>query len=286
MSGTASHAIPAAGGRRRAPRAAAFRALAAHTVRRRRRAPLAWGLPLGALSFVTAAAYPSIARSNAYDELLKNYPEALKKAFGVSDTALHTAAGYLAIEVFNLIAPLVVGVFMVRAASAALAGAEERGTLDALMSSPVSRRTVALAQFAGSAVTALAICVLVGGLTWIATLTFGVDLAAARAAAAGLALWPLALFSGGLALVVSALTHRGGVSTAVGAGVLVAMYFVEALGNLSKAIEPLKPLSAFHYYGSAIENGIEWPSFVGLCAAGVLLALAAARVFERRDVFA
>ena len=43
-------------------------------------------------------------------------------------------------------------------------------------------------------------------------------------------------------------------------------------------------LSAFHYYGSAIEHGIDPWSFAGLAVAGLVLAAAGRVLFERRDV--
>ena len=43
-------------------------------------------------------------------------------------------------------------------------------------------------------------------------------------------------------------------------------------------------LSAFHYYGSAIEDGLDPAACAGLTIAGVLLATAGCALFERRDV--
>jgi hypothetical protein len=66
--------------------------------------------------------------------------------------------------------------------------------------------------------------------------------------------------------------------------VLVAMYFVEVLGGLSDTVARVDGVSAFHYYGSAIEHGIDPGAFVGLTAAGILLAATGCLLFERRDL--
>ena len=50
------------------------------------------------------------------------------------------------------------------------------------------------------------------------------------------------------------------------------MYLVEVLGKLSDAFATVDGLSAFHYYGSAIENGLDLGSCAVLIVAGVLLA--------------
>lgn len=62
------------------------------------------------------------------------------------------------------------------------------------------------------------------------------------------------------------------------------MYFVEVLGRLSETVGRVDVLSAFHYYGSAIEDGLDPGAFVGLVAAGVALAAAGGLLFERRDL--
>ncbi|MDP9426276.1 MAG: hypothetical protein M3P37_09665 [Actinomycetota bacterium] len=93
-------------------------------------------------------------------------------------------------------------------------------------------------------------------------------------------------FFGALALLCSALFHRRSLATAVPAVVLFAMYLIDALGRVSEDLEGLRPASVFYYYGSAIENGIEWFSFAGVTAVALLLVALAAFAFTRRDIYA
>ena len=81
-------------------------------------------------------------------------------------------------------------------------------------------------------------------------------------------LWPLAVFGGGVTVVLSALLRGSAGVTGAAAGVLVAMYFVEVLGRISDAMSGVAHLSAFHYYGSAIEDGLDPAACLGLTAAG------------------
>ena len=74
-------------------------------------------------------------------------------------------------------------------------------------------------------------------------------------------------------------------ATAIPVGVLVAMYFLDALSNMSDTIEPLRVLSAFNYYGSAIENGIDWLHAFGLTALAVVFMVLATVAFDRRDLY-
>ena len=97
-------------------------------------------------------------------------------------------------------------------------------------------------------------------------------------------LWPLGLFFGGVTLLLAGLTRRPAVVGGGAAGVLAVMYLMEVLGKLSDAFGAVDGLSAFHYYGSAIEDGLDLGSFAILVVAGALLAAAGCVLFERRDV--
>jgi ABC-2 type transport system permease protein len=92
------------------------------------------------------------------------------------------------------------------------------------------------------------------------------------------------MFFGGLAVLATAWLHSGGPVTAVAAGTLVGMYVIDLLGKLADPVEPLRAISAFKYYGSAVQDGIDPLAFVGMTLAAVALTVLGAVLFERRDV--
>jgi ABC-2 type transport system permease protein len=230
------------------------------------------------------AIFPSIQGSQGLSDLVRNYPEALKQAFGVTDASFRTIQGYLAVEVFSLMAPLACAYFVVHALARAVCGSEQRGVLDVLLSAPVQRRDILLGWFAGTAVALLGILLATAVICQLSALAFGVGLPAGDTAAASLSLWSLSMFFGGLTLLLAGLSGRTLAVTGVATGTIVAMYFVEVLGKLSHTFAAVDWMSAFHYYGSAIEDGIDPAGFAGLVAAGLLLAAAGCALFERRDV--
>jgi ABC-2 type transport system permease protein len=260
---------------------ALIRVLVEHALRMQWRAVVIWGLALGALSALIVGIYPSFGSN--FDELLQQYPQGMLDFLGSSQAG--TIEGFLALEVFSMMAPLLLAGYAIVMASRSLAGAEERGTLDVLLSNPISRRQLVVSSFLTIALALLGVLLILGGLTWITALIAGVDLPFSSLADGVGNLLPLCLFFGGLALLVSALAHRGMLATAIPVGVLVAMYFLDALSNMSGTIEPLRILSAFHYYGSAIENGIDWPNAFGLTALGVVFMVLATVAFDRRDLY-
>ncbi len=258
--------------------------IALFAVRRRRLAPAAWGLGIGLTSLMVVAIFPSIQDSSQLDELINTYPDALKEAFGISDASFATIEGYLAAEVFSLIAPFATSYFMIHTLATGVCGAERSGMLDVLLSAPIRRRQLLVGWLAGSAVTLLAIALVVAAITQASAAVFGVGLAVADTLAGALNLWPLGVFFGGVTVLLAGVWRRPGIVTGAAAGVLLVMYLVEVLGKLSDTMAKVDGVSAFHYYGSAIEDGLDPAACAGLAGAGVLLAAVGCVLYERRDI--
>jgi ABC-2 type transport system permease protein len=249
-----------------------------HELRMRIRGALVWGIVPGLYVGAMVAAYPSLEGQLQ----IENYPEAFREAFGITD--LGTVGGFLSAQFFNW-APLILAFFPILVLSGAIAGAEERGTIDILLGNPLPRWQLVLGNFVATAISLLGALAIVGLFAWIAAALAGVDLSFGRAFEAALNLWPICLFFGGLALLCSALFRRRVLAIAVPAAVLFGMYLIDVLGDLAEEVEALQPVSAFHYYGSAITEGIDWADFVGFALAALVLAVLAALAFRRRDIY-
>lgn len=248
----------------------------------RRRSPLAWGLPLGAMSAFIVVIYPSV--QGALAKVVAQYPEGLKQAFGIGE--LSNVEQYLHGEMLSLIVPLAVGYLAARAVASDLSGAAESGRLEVVLSTPVTRSTVCLGAFLAAAVEIAAVLLLTLVLSLLGSLVAGAGLGVGHALAGFAAVWPLALVGGGLAIVASGFSLKTSVVTGVVAGFLVAMYVVDLVGKLDEGISGIRYASIFRYYGNAIEAGIEPFAFVGLVAFACLLAGLGATLFERRDIAA
>lgn len=254
-----------------------------HNLRLQTRGVLIWGLALGAYSAAIVASFTTFAGdADQLNQLLDAYPQGMLDAFGITD--LGDVENYMSSQVF-LLAPLALAFFTILALAGALAGAEERGTIDVLLGNPIPRWQLVVGSFVSTALSLLGIVAILGAITWGTAVIFDVDLSLEASARAALNLWPICLLFGGLALLCSALFHRRALAIALPAGVLFAMYLMDTLGRVSKDLEDLRPYSAFYYYGSAIEDGIDWPSFGGLTLAAFVLMLLAVIVFRRRDIY-
>lgn len=248
----------------------------------RRRSLLAWGLPLGLWSAFIVAVFPSV--EDALSEAVKNYPPSLKEAFGIGE--LSNVEQYLHAEMLSLIVPLALGYLAVRAVASGLSGAAESGRLDVLLSAPVSRRRIAAASFAATAIEVAIVLAITVLLTGLGNLASGADLAFGSALVGFANVWPLALVFAGLGVVATGWSLRTSVVTGSVAGVLVTMYVIDLIGRLDPDLSGLRYASVFKYYGNAIEDGIEPLAFAGVTAAAVVLAALGAWLFDRRDLAA
>lgn len=249
-------------------------------LRDRGRSVLIWGGSLGAYGGFMAGVYPSIQRS--IDQIVHNYPSALKEAFDVA--SMNTVEGYIQAEMFSLIVPLAIGYFAIRAVTGPTVGAEERGHLDTILSLPISRSVLMAGSWAIAAVTAAAVMVITGAMTFVVGRVAGTHISLGLVAAGSLGVWPLALFAAGVASVASGALHNGRAGSGIALGVLLAMYAIDLVGKLAHSLEPIRWASAFRYYGAPMRDGIDPASFIGLTAVGLLLMVAGTLLFERRDI--
>jgi ABC-2 type transport system permease protein len=258
-------------------------ALVLQTVRLQARSVVIWGLALGLYSAAMVASFTTFSGgAEQMNQLLGAYPKELLDAFGIKD--LGDVENYLNSQVF-LLAPLALAFFPILAAAGAIAGAEERGTIDVLLGTPIPRWQLVVGSFAATALSLLVILTITGLLTWGTAVLMDVALSLESTVEAVLNLWPVCLFFGGLAMLCSALFHRRVLAVAIPAFLLCAMYLVDAVGRASEDLEDLRPASVFYYYGSAIEESIDWAHFGGVTLVALAFVLLAVLAFQRRDIY-
>ena len=255
-------------------------ALIRRGLRDNRRAPLTWGGGLGVMTALMAAIWPSI--EDSVGELVESYPSGVTEAFGIK--TLDSIEAYIDAEMLSLVVPIALAFFAVRCAVRATVGAEDRGHLDTLLSLPVSRRVLVASSFIVTGIVLGAILGVVWALTWVAGTLAGGGISGGTLAAGLLNVWPLSMFFAGLAVLAAGFSHRPATVTAIGAGGLVAMYVLDLAGKLAEPVEPLRALSAFRYYGSAIQDGLNAGHMAGLTLVALVLAAVGAQLFARRDL--
>jgi ABC-2 type transport system permease protein len=257
------------------------------SVRDQRRALFFWAVGLVGLIGMYVGIYPSMRGSTGYSDIIDKMPESLRALFvasGVGDVT--TGPGFLYVELLSFMAPMLVLLYAVGAGSGAVAGEESRRTLDLLLASPVSRTRLVVEKVA-----AMVVGLGVLGVTLVvATIGLGaladMGLSSANVVATMAHLVMLGLVFGALALFVGCLTGRPALSRGVAAMVAVVTYLVNGFGLTVDWLRPLRPLSPFYQYlaHDPIRHGLAPGALAVALATAVVLVVAAAWVFERRDV--
>jgi ABC-2 type transport system permease protein len=263
---------------------AAWSAIAWHAARRRRLSTLTWGGSLGALAAVVIAVFPSISGNAQLDQLLDSYPEALKQAFGIDEGWFSSVESYLAGEMFNLIAPFVCSFFVIHALAAAVSGRESRPVRETVLTAPITRRHYLAGVLVGLVAVLAGILLVLALAMQMTSWVFGAGLGVGHTLAAMVTLWALAAFAGGVAALLAGASDRSFVVNGGATALLVAAYFVDVLARVSDTVDAVDWLSPFHYYGTAITDGVDVAACSGLVLAGVALTVAGCALFERRDV--
>ncbi len=258
----------------------ALLAVVRHGLREQRRTPLTWGGALGAMSALMALIWPTV--DDAMSRMMDSYPEQLKQAFGI--VRLDTVERYVDAEMLSLVVPLTLALLAVRCVTRTTVAAEASGQLDTLLVLPVGRRVLAWSSWIVAGVVVGGALVVIWAATVVAGVLAGTRISATVIGRGMLNVWPLAMAFGGLALVAGGLVRGAGRVTAIATGTLLAMYVLDLVGKLAGEVAWLRTISAFRYYGSAIQSGLDLTHVAGLTAVGLLLAAAGAELLERRDL--
>lgn len=203
--------------------------------------------------------------------------------FGGGD--LTTPEGFLQIETFGMMAPLMIMVSTISIGSNAIAGEEARRTMGLLLANPISRGRV----IAEKALTMVLYACIVGVMAFAGTMLGSLlgDL--------GMSMWNVAsicillvlvgLVGGGLALAISAGIGRKSAAVWGAVGVMVALHVMNSLGEIA-GNPAWQKFSPFYYYlgGDPLNSGLDGGHAAILLALAAVLFGAAFVLVQRRDI--
>ncbi len=246
-----------------------------------------WTVGISAFMALYLAVYGSIKESpEVYGPaMIAKFPGPLRDLMGgLAD--MTSGAGYLQTAVYQLFVPMLFIACATLLANRSLAGPEENGTLELVLTLPVDRRRLVLARLAALALGLLAVAAVTLLVAWGMSVVVDNGVAFGRILAGHLGVLLLGLFHGTVALAVGAATGRRLVASAVVGVWVVAGYMVVTVGRSWDAISWLKWVSPFHYYseGRPLYEGVPVGDYLVLAGATVVLALTAVLAFDRRDV--
>lgn len=258
--------------------------LTVHDLRVRRSALIGWTAALALTLIVFVAMFPSLEGFD-FDEMAKQYPEGLLKAFGVSSLdQISEPGGFLNLELFGAMLPLALIFLPIGMIVHAITNDEANGFLTPLLALPVSRRAV-MGAACGSAVLAhlLAILAMIVG-AMATSVILGVGLEFSDIAKSTFATLPLGALAAGIAALTAGFSGRRGLPTAAAGATIVTMYLMQVLASFSSFFHDIRGIGVFNYYSQWINGSIDWLPYFGILAVSAGLMLCGGLLFARRDI--
>lgn len=246
-----------------------------------------WSAGLGLFAAMMIAFFPSIRGNDDFNVMLESYPENLKALFGLSElTDITSAVGFFNAEVFGFMAPLLFVIHGVVLGSGAIAGEEGRGSLEILLTEPISRGKLVVQKAAAMIANAISLGLVLWIVLVIGTLIIDIDLRVLHLAAITFSTVLLGVTFGALAFAAGCFTGSRGTSVAIVAAVAVGTYLLNAASGIVSYMEAAKWLSPFFYYNAAnpLANGLN-PAHAAAMMATIAILLGAGYLgLRRRDL--
>ena len=256
------------------------------TIWQRRTALFWWLVGIVALIAITIAIYPSFRdQGQQLNQSFSNLNGTVKSL--ITDARdLFSPVGYLSSQLYYLTLPIMLSILAIGLGSSLLAREEDSGTLELLLSRPISRGRF----LAGKAWAGFVIMMDVGlaalATTAIACRLAHLDVPSINVIQASFMCLLLATLFGAIAFTITTLGRARSASIAIATAVAFGGYIISSLaGTVDWLRIPAKAFPYHYYQPSQILTGhFRWQNAAGFVAATAVLALISYMSFKKRDL--
>ncbi|MEX0616372.1 MAG: ABC transporter permease subunit [Candidatus Woykebacteria bacterium] len=247
---------------------------------------LFWSIGLILTVSLLIAFYPSVKESaQNITSYFENLPEALR-AFVGEATDYATPAGYLNSELFTFFMPTLLIIFTVAAGSGAIAGEEDKGTLDLLLANPIPRFQVVVEKFILMILTTAILSSITAISLIIGTQSIGMDVNPMRIVDVMISVSLLALAFGSISLALSAATGSRSIGIGISASLAVISFFLYGLSPIVNFLKDYQKFSLSYYYSenNPLKNGLKLEHMAVFIAVTLVFLLISIVSFQKRDL--
>lgn len=220
-------------------------------------------------------------------KMMESMPEGFVQAFGLDDYDMSIYENYIAAEEFTLMWPLLLIILAISTAGSAIASEIEKGTIEILISQPISRTTLYISRYLAG------LTMLIGFVA--ITLLFLIAVASAFQIhpkySHYLSLGFVGLFFGwaiySISFALSSYFSDRGKVYFVSAGLIVLMYALNIISSLKENLSDLKYFSFFNYFNAndlLIRNDIDWVGILVYSSIIIIFSLVGIFIFNQRDI--
>ncbi len=259
---------------------------ARYEAEKHRKGTVALTVGIAVLSVLFVGFFPSIAGADVdIDAMLEAYPPAIQEAFGIA--TLSTIEGFLAVEIYQFVWLLLLGLYFAYSAGGLIADDVERDRMDLTLSLPVSRSRVLSEKFASILVPILALNLVVPLVVYLGVIAIGQSIDPLDLAMAHLLSIPYLLACASIGLVLSVLVDRADIAKRVAIALVFVLFLVESVSASSEGFEWIGYASPTSYYDPTailVEGSYDLAGAAVLLVATVVLIFLARMRFSRADI--
>ena len=237
---------------------------------------------------IIAAMYPVMVENDElFNAYMETFPQEFLAAFGMTGSLSDPGIFYTT-YISSWLWPIMAAVLALLLGTRVAADLD-RGFLDLPLATPMSRVRYLAASIVGQVLAMAVLAVATVGGVWVIGELVGGDFDPGRFAMAGTLSWLFGCAIAGVATLLTVLTLSRGRASGIVTGVLVAMYLVFVVTQISADWAWIMPVSAWDHFRTTelIDDGIlpasDMAMFALVAVAGWLGALVA---FRRRDLAA
>lgn len=242
-----------------------------------------WTLSSVALTVFIILFFPTFKES--FGEALKDVPESMRALVG-SAADYQTLDGYINLQVFQqmIFLPVILGVIL---CTGLLGGDENEGTLQTLLTHPVSRTKAYFHKLAAS-------LVIIGIVTfgfflgsWLGALIIGESVDLWRLLQATYMTWLVSIAISLIGFALAAITGKRALAGSIAGAYAFVMYVITSLVESVKGLRFVEYFSPFHYFNhpSPLKATFDFGDMFVLLAASLVLIILGYIVFVRRDIY-
>ena len=248
-----------------------------------------WTIGITILGFYISYAYSSFAGDiDTWNELLANFPEELMYFFGGSEGMdMSTFAGFLNLEIFGLMGPIMLIIVGINSGTHIVAGELNNKTLEMVMSTSIGKNKYLFQQILVMVTRIVIISIILWSNFFIFANLFNLELDLKNLTAIVFHLTLLSLSIASFSLLIGSITGNKSTTLGLSAAIAVLTYFINSISPMIKSIENIKYLSIFYYYkhSEPLINGVNLESVSVMLFVSLLFIILSFVAFKYKDLY-
>lgn len=229
--------------------------------------------------------YFSVLDTESLEQMATSLPPAMLEAFGIETIA--TIEGFLAVELYNFLWVLGLGLYFAYAGGGLIAGDIERDRMELLLSLPVARSRLLIEKYSSLGLPIVGFNVVVGLVVYASTAAIGESIDPMRLLLVHAFSIPYLLACAAIGTVFTVLLDRADTAKRGAIGLVFALFLIDSVTAGTETLDWVGKLSPMQYYdptGILVDGTYTLADSGVLLVTAVVLLIASQIIFKQRDV--